>query len=192
LSNNSLTNDVLFHFTVMAGFPNLTLLNLSGNKLAGVIPVPKNSRLMVLNLSHNEITGFSDSTFPSSLKALVITHNKLTEIPAGLPSSLNNLMLSYNEITSCELNRLPATLERFSLSHNKIETLPIDFTTLTELRNANFNGNGLKKLPVQFPSSLEILDFGNNSLLNICASLFSGLSLTSLANINFKGNLLHF
>jgi leucine-rich repeat protein SHOC2 len=106
LSNNSLTNSCLFLFTSLAGLPNLTLLNLSSNKLEGIIVPPKNSKLLVLNLSHNELTGFSDS-FPPSLKALVVTHNKLTEIPAGLKSlsELNNLMLSYNEITECELER---------------------------------------------------------------------------------------
>jgi hypothetical protein len=186
LSNNNLDNSCMFLFSDLCGLPNLTLLNISSNKLAGLINPPKNPKLLVLNLSKNEITGFSNP-FPPQLKALVVTNNKLTEVPTGLPSDLTDLILSHNEITELKLEGLPSQLERISLAHNKIEALPLDFSGLEYCKNISVNGNNLKKLPNQFPKYLEILDYGNNSLLNVCASLFDGLSLAYLANVNFKG-----
>ncbi|XP_031640375.1 leucine-rich repeats and immunoglobulin-like domains protein 1 [Contarinia nasturtii] len=156
---------------------NLKLLNLKGNKLT-TIPYSAFAlakSLEELDLSGNLIATIDSMAFNglSNLKRLDLSFNRLALIDAFTFYGLPNLLM-------------------LDLNHNKIKTIGDGTFNLPKLQILNCNYNDVKLLPdhlfgllpKQSPP-LTYVDFGENKLTHIGASLYS---LNELKFLNLTSN----
>ena len=121
-SNNKLTN-------ITAGLlqlPNLSLLNLSHNKLTHLPDIPVwSAALTHVDLSNNLFTSMPMNITASALTSLNLSKNKLSEVPL--------CVCTFTKLTSLEISENPS-----------IKSLPYEMSLLTKLKELNLNG--LKRL----------------------------------------------
>ncbi len=135
--------------------------------------------LVVLNVGDNciaSLPGRCLSGQAGSLKALVANNNKLTDADVaaiGQLQLLNSLVLSHNAIRAFPPAVLALRdLTKLSLSHNAIRALPDSLAALHHLAELRLNDNQIAELPPGcLPSSLRLLDVGNNKLSDWEATL---------------------
>ncbi|KAF2284782.1 hypothetical protein GH714_030332 [Hevea brasiliensis] len=165
----------------------LDYLNLSHNHLTGFEKDPailQWAKIRILDLRSNRLHG-SFPLPPPSTSSYLISHNKLVGVVSALLcnlSALETLDLSFNNLSG----RLPHCLGNFS-----------DSLSSLDLRRNNFNGNipstwrigckvrmisiGYNQLQGEVPrslancSSLELIDFGNNHIIDSFPSWFGNL-----------------
>lgn len=102
--------------------PNLTELNLSGNKLTEFPFASKYHNLQVLNLSNNAFTEF-DASAIENLQCLYLSNNKLTSVNFN-NNQLWDLHLNSNAFETINLNGLGG-LQQLFLNSNKLSTIDL-------------------------------------------------------------------
>ena len=119
--------------------------------------------LIVLDCSGNQITNLP--TLPIYLQQFNCSSNLLNTIPF-IPQYVLNFDCSYNQLTS--ISNCSTSIDEFNCSHNLLECLPelptnymyelncsynsnlIDFPTLPDIHNLNFDGTSIHCLPNSF------------------------------------------
>eukprot|EP00271_Cylindrocystis_brebissonii_P020360 TRINITY_DN6704_c0_g2_i2.p1 TRINITY_DN6704_c0_g2~~TRINITY_DN6704_c0_g2_i2.p1 ORF type:complete len:1285 (+),score=190.67 TRINITY_DN6704_c0_g2_i2:164-4018(+) len=164
--------------SALLSFPNLTSINVAGNKLSGQIPTPSGaqiSSLAYLNFSRNSLEGRLTSSFSglTSLNFLDVSSNKLN---STLPSSLGTLTglqtldLSNNRFSGA----LPSSLSNLSRleilragANNFTSGIPSVLANVTSLQSLNLSSNQFSSsIPAVLGSlqKLTLLDLSHNSL----------------------------
>jgi hypothetical protein len=161
---------------VLAAFPFLAVLSLSGNRFHGALPqgVPLPPGLRVLDLSGNAFTGAipgSLFTRASALQELYLSRNAFSgRIPPTLASlaSLTRLELQHNALTG-SLPSLGAmrALAHLDLSSNALSGAPLDALppalVSVVARNNSFSGP-LRAAALSALHAVQVLDLTANSL----------------------------
>ncbi len=166
LSINKLTNDI----PDFNHLPNLTSLNLSKNQLSGNIPnFTDLFNLQSVELSDNELSASipNFSNLPK-LTHLGLTNNQLSgEIPnfSNLPN-LTNLNLSHNELTGTIPDFNLPNLIHLNLYKNDLTGIIPDFNNLSNLTYLILSLNKLTGIIPDFNNlhKLQVLGLHNNQL----------------------------
>ncbi|KAL7599590.1 hypothetical protein Lser_V15G21944 [Lactuca serriola] len=182
INSNDLPNSMiypwLFNFS-----SSLTYIDLSNNKLLGIIPEAFGTfkNLQTLDLTNNGLEGGIPSSFGnlSNLRELFLYGNNLNQ---DLSSFFNNLSGSVGPQRS---------LQVLDLSDNQLSGSLPDFTIFTALKEFYIFGNQLNgSCPRRFEkiSNLSILDLADNQINGLIPDLSA---LASLRRVYFERNLLH-
>ncbi|XP_023750084.1 uncharacterized protein LOC111898393 [Lactuca sativa] len=182
INSNDLPNSMiypwLFNFS-----SSLTYIDLSNNKLVGIIPEAFGTfkNLQTLDLTNNGLEGGILSSFGelSNLRELSLYANNLNQ---DLSSFFDNLSGYVGPQRS---------LQVLDLSQNQLSGSLPDFTTFTALKEFYLFGNQLNgSFPRRFEkiSNLSILDLADNQINGLIPDLSA---LASLRRVYFERNLLH-
>ena len=215
VSGNNLTDleESTFH-----GFPSLNFLAADKCHITS-LPTEifrRNPHLTVIRLSDNFLTWIPDAVFtggeetsqsslstkpsPPSLRELHLRHNKLRNFPykpLTNATSLTVLTLAGNRINSLDMNRIRLPrLKQFDMNDNrlsKITGLGLS-RSMPSLEVADFGENSLSRLNDDYLKNVTLtqINFGGNGLQKIPFS-FSSMYLTTPYVLNMSGNpLLNF
>ncbi|MBK4994362.1 hypothetical protein IAE39_002536 [Pseudomonas sp. S37] len=134
----------------LSRFPNMQVLDLSGNRLAALDGLEHLPRLRRLNLGGNQLSAVGGLEHLSQLVELDLSGNDLSEVPAALEqlTQLSRLDLSFNQLTRLDERVAQLVrLENLQLSGNLLDNLPGSLTGLAQLRTLNLSGNRLATVP---------------------------------------------
>ena len=162
----------------------LTALDLSGNKLADVLPICDFKRLESLKLSNNEVSYLPDKFRQlQKLQTLHMQFNHLRSIEAlSEMISLKYVYLSNNSIDKVPLHLL-FDLRVLALQHNVIEEMDDDlFDRMDQLQTLALNDNCLLKLPSSIGKlvGLNRMFLHENALVYLPEEIGQCVELTSL------------
>ena len=181
---SAMNNNLDGTFTMPSSMINLTELNLSNNKLDGIIV---GLELNVLNVSGNELTSLQMANV-YNLLTLIANDNKLSEIV--LNNTLKYVQLSNNQLSSVALSGLSGLTDLY-LENNELGS--IDVTTNTNLRYLNVRNNNLTNLNISGNSNLEslLVDYNRLTRLDVSSNhnlktLYAGDN--QIAEFNSNGN----
>lgn len=190
------TNLIRIPTIIWSAFPSLeqiVMANYASVTTLSAIDLLAATKLKYLDLKGNKLTTIPYSTFAlaPALETLNLSTNAITEIEGMAFNGCGHLKvldLSYNKLSLLDafaFTGLP-NLEVLDLSQNKIKLVGDGTFNLPKLRilNANFNAikllpDTLFGLPGQAPP-LTLVDFGDNKLTHIGASLYYLQELTQL------------
>ncbi|CAH8563776.1 unnamed protein product [Dicrocoelium dendriticum] len=191
----SITSSAFQNASFICELTNLSLLNLSGNRLLSIPNEISNLRcLKVLDLSTNNISIMPEGIFKlKMLQSLDISENGISELPASI-SKLRGL-----QVLACASNKLHVIPEEIShlsnlqilnLINNKLSFLPISIGNLKSLLVIHVDHNELDHIPSQLfhCSSLTELSVSNNFIFGYLSSEIG--SLTNLRALNLSSNQL--
>ena len=180
----------------------MTLLNLGENRLEKITDdtFRRTSHLRVLDLHNNSISFIARNAFrylpylkylvlrdnplrelnldfkvSFHLELLDLTNCSLTEVPEGLPYSINDLRLSENRIRVLKSHDFKSArkIRLLVLNKNEIEIVPPDaFSRLWQLHDLYLGANKMKKLPQKLPSSIHGFYANHNNISEIPAGVF--------------------
>lgn len=184
------------------GHPSLTWLNLSENGLADAafeqIVQECGPLMQVLSASKNKITKLPENLMNlTQLNAIIVNECRLTTLDGGLFTSLpklNTIVASHNQLLSDSLvnfdSSMMPSLTKISLSHNLLTKIPKFLATsqMNMMKELRLNDNKIKHLKGPLPSTLEILDLGNNQLSSLKEILDCLQPLPKLYNLTLRGN----
>ena len=181
----------------------LSYLNVSHNKLSGVLPKSSESiktehtrdRNNILDFSFNNLSG-SLPIFSSNLYVLLLSNNmfsgSLSSLCAISPVSLAFLDLSSNILAGS----LPDCWEKFkslevlNLENNNLSgRIPKSFGTLRKIKSMHLNNNNFSgKIPsLTLCKSLKVIDFGDN-IIEGTLPTWVGHNLLDLIVFSLRGN----
>ncbi|KAL9105189.1 MAG: hypothetical protein Q9227_009580 [Pyrenula ochraceoflavens] len=190
LSNNCFSGGLAEEIGMLS---HLQILNLSGNELTDIGRFPSFPELKFLNVSSNKLTSLPFGTLTMlPLIELLASKNRLSGalIPsnASALTSLQTLDVSSNSLSSLtesESTSLPS-LRTVSLSGNRLTTLP-NISTWTHLQSLNASENALSAIPDGFTSLKEIktANFASNNITRLDEKL---VLMESLRDLNVQGN----
>ncbi|XP_046902821.1 toll-like receptor 8 [Hypomesus transpacificus] len=107
---------------------------------------------------------------------------QLKEIPHGIPKDTKYLHLEENHIANIsqkafwDLQNLTLlSLNWMNKNYHTTHTADGAFMNLINLQELRMNGNGLKQIPNQLPTTLEILMLDNNKIISLNKSKLSGI-----------------
>lgn len=167
LKSLSLENSLATDFTVLAGLPNLTSLNVSGCALneESLAAIGSISTLTELHMDGCGLASLDEIAPLTGLITLTVSGNSLTDISAlaGMPQ-LSVLDISDNELTAISALAASASLTELNLSGNRLGNLGAISanSSLTVLQAA---GCGLTDLsPLENNTALVSLDVSGNAL----------------------------
>lgn len=188
------TNFITIPSTIWTSFPNLEeliLANYSSVATLSATDFLQATKLKILNLRGNKLTTIPFSAFAlaPALQAIDLSYNVITEIDDlafnGL-KELTALDLSNNRIGMLKAFTFSGliNLQILDLSNNKIKLVEDGALSLPQLVFLDVNSNDIKLLPenlfgIQSPP-LTVLDFGDNKLSHIGASIYNLKELTLL------------
>ena len=174
----------------------LTTLTANVNKIVRVdaealqLPILRKLSLMDNQLSKFVplvVFGESNKTqLLGKLETLDLSKNFLTEVPQGLPSTLEVLKLSYNRIKRLRTDsiRYLPRLKKVCLGGNFIKAVPDNFLNpYTQIKTLDLSNNLLKEIPYNLPPSLNILMLRNNSIKWISNSQNNKTGLEALKRL---------
>ncbi|MEM7530934.1 MAG: leucine-rich repeat domain-containing protein [Chloroflexota bacterium] len=150
----------------------VTKLNLSQNRLIGVLPpeIEYLEMLSYLYLQRNRINELPPEIGElSELHVLNLHDNKLD----GLPSAIGRLLSLHTlDLGNNRLQTLPSeirdlsNLQSLDLSHNQFGHMPTEITELSDLEELSLSYNDLRTLPSEISrlENLEELDVSHNQL----------------------------
>jgi Leucine-rich repeat (LRR) protein len=130
----------------------LRILNISNNQLS-YLPMTELSKLPLVQLlaSKNQLSGtlFPESAIPMTrLQILEVSINSISSLAKGglsLPA-LQTLDVAFNRISFLPDVSSWTSLKTILATDNKISSMPDGFTSLKNLRSADFTGNNLPRL----------------------------------------------
>ncbi|XP_051964066.1 toll-like receptor 9 [Xyrauchen texanus] len=176
------------------GLKNLTSLQLAGNSLKTIPPLPK--QLVVLGLELNNIFHIEKPLGTQQLKELLLSKNCFYANPCyqsyfidpcvfqELPELLN-FSLSYNNVSNVP-QHLPPSLESLDLGENKITSIRKEsFMNLTRLRHLNLGWNCQRCDHASEPC----FPCPNNQSLDLHQDVFLN-QRNSLISLSLRGNSL--
>ncbi|MFJ4385433.1 NEL-type E3 ubiquitin ligase domain-containing protein [Pseudomonas sp. NPDC089408] len=134
----------------LSRFPNMTVLDLSGNRLATLDGLEHLPRLQRLRLGGNQLSTVEGLEQLGQLVELDMSGNDLSEVPAAVErlTQLSSLDLSFNQLTRLEERLMQlVSLENLQLSGNLLGDLPRGLVRLVRLRTLNLSGNRLSTIP---------------------------------------------
>ncbi|XP_056591178.1 lumican isoform X1 [Triplophysa dalaica] len=171
---------------IPTGLPARTqYLFLQGNNISslGSREFANASKLRWLILDRNQLLSEQiDNALFSNLTNLVnlfINKNSLTEVPAGLPSSIKQLRLAYNRIEKISLGVFQnlGNLTVLLLHGNRLKTIEEgDFKGLGALNILDLSHNLLETFPKSLPPSVQQLYLSNNSLTGLTDDSLQGFN----------------
>ncbi|KAK8899010.1 hypothetical protein M9Y10_001306 [Tritrichomonas musculus] len=175
----------------------LTKVILSNNKISRIEKQELNSLNFIL-LQNNEITSFPIEIESPNLIGILLNNNKISEINASMLKISYNLSLidlSFNQIESIpkELFECFPNLLRLFVHFNKITDIPSEIIYCQFLQRFNISFNPIKKLP-KLPTFIEEFSASNCLLEEFNISLFSDMPTTSqdkqliLKKVDLSGN----
>ncbi|XP_061584606.1 prolargin [Cololabis saira] len=146
-----------------------------------------------VNLANNRIHRIDKQVFEKipSLLYLYAQRNQLNEVPAGLPSSLEQLSLSRNRISKIPtgaFNKL-GNLTLLDLYHNQLSDGDLGKNTFKDLKSLmqlNLAHNTLRKMPPGVPSNLIQLFLDKNRIDDIPKDYFDGFTHLAFVRLNFN------
>ncbi|XP_078091003.1 podocan-like protein 1 [Mustelus asterias] len=155
--------------------PHLTELNLSYNKLRSA----RVHRLAFRKLRR--------------LERLDLSGNTLTQLPGGLPASLQALKVQYNQIAQLSAGALLnlKALTELHLHHNRItigKIAPGTWREVPSLKLLDLGYNDLSYIPPDLPESLEYIYLQNNRISTITSNSF--ISVPNIKVIFLRSNRL--
>ncbi|PRP78052.1 DNA-directed RNA polymerase subunit beta, partial [Planoprotostelium fungivorum] len=187
-------NDVTGGLGVMTSLPQLIHFTCSFNQMDGAMPngIMMSKNLTLIDISNNKITGeIPDLTSLGQLSVLNVSNNELKGSLKGI-ASLKRLSVfdsSRNQLidNATSLNNL-SSLVIVDLSHNTIgQFSALDFTKMTKLRNITMNNCSLQGVvPQSFNglSQLQRVSFTDNTITSLTHFIANLSSLESLSLTN--------
>lgn len=171
----------------------LTELNLFDNKLQDVpAALGQLKQLRMLNLSRNRISRLPEELagLGPALETLDVACNLLSDMPAALAAlpGLTQLNVACNRMLEVPwIQHASTTLRILYLGYNPLsDAAKLPLERLTELRDLNISGVGLKEVPsfLTALTLLQVLSINNNSLSSLGPVLASceALQVLQLAN----------
>ncbi|RDX70901.1 LRR receptor-like serine/threonine-protein kinase GSO1, partial [Mucuna pruriens] len=177
----------------------LEYLNVSHNKLSGVLPRSlrsiKGKDLIVCDFSFNNFSGPLPH-FALAQSALLLSNNmfsgSLSSFCAMSPMSLTYLDLSSNLLAGSLLDCWEKfqSLEVLNLANNNLSgTIPKSFGTLQNIESMHLNNNNFSgKIPsLTLCKSLRVIDFGDN-IIEGTLPTWVGHNLHGLIVLSLRGN----
>lgn len=114
---------LLIDFTGLEYFnetpPNLTYLSAVRGNLRYLPWLSPDLQVLILASNHLSLPALP-RLWPTGLRVLDIANNGLSEIPFGLPSTLETLILDHNQISIVPKGRVPASIVCLNLRKNRI------------------------------------------------------------------------
>lgn len=148
------------------------------------------SWLKQLDLAGNHLVDLPP--LPPSLEVILLRGNRFERIPMPISTLPNLRMLSFKGCRLGELDLpLPPSLEWLILTNNGLRELPASLGRCTKLRKLMLSNNALTRLPDALAqlSALEVLRVANNNLAPpLPGWLFDGVTLPSLTWLAIAGN----
>ncbi|XP_029429690.1 prolargin [Rhinatrema bivittatum] len=146
-----------------------------------------------INLDNNRIKKVEKRILEklSNLTFLYLEKNQLTEVPAFLPSSLEQLRLSRNHISkipSGVFNKLEHLI-LLDLHHNKLSDGAFNMNTfkgLSNLMQLNLAHNLLRKMPSGMPSNIHQFFLDRNSIEDIPNDYFKEFPNLTFLRLNYN------
>lgn len=160
------------------GIPNISIINISNNRIAG-FKVPAKSWLSMtqLNLSKNVFTELPLSLFDvASIKTLQVANNLLSHVQPqfNFLQNIANLDISSNILENVEGLSFLFNLKSLNASKNKITNMSHNFGGFSDLQELHLDDN-----PLDFPP-IEVTSMGSQSTLALMRQLFEGFKNGSL------------
>jgi Leucine-rich repeat (LRR) protein len=126
--------------------------------------------LTQLLASKNKLSGtfFTNDVDMPRLQMLDVSINSLQSLSSGtltLPS-IKELSIAFNRVSSLPDMATWTNLVSFFAEDNKISEIPVGFTSLSQLRTADFTGNDFNRLDQKIGtmSALETIKFAANPI----------------------------
>lgn len=175
-------------------FPNLTHLDLSGNKIYSPLSLTLPSTLTHFDLSNNRISKFSFREL-NNLLSLKLDHNNINALDQYYIDftpleNLENLSVTNNEIKYIRNSiRNLVSLRYLNLSFNFLSDF--DFKMIEDLyllEEVALDGNSIDDVFISVPSNITTLSLNCNRIINITASSF--YNLKNLRRLFLSGNMI--
>jgi len=179
-----------------AGFTRLTSLNVSNNKLTGVLGLEAMSELTLLDISNNELKTFPsleiDSDQIPHLETLRCANNSIDHLDVSRIPRLRLLYADCNRLETIMGIQTHACLETVALCEQAAEcglTLAANITSFSEIRNLYLSGNKLPSLPITSHFlNLQTLEVAFTGLSALPANF--GTLVPNLRTLNLNSNSL--
>ncbi|XP_020234250.1 receptor-like protein EIX1 [Cajanus cajan] len=172
----------------------LSYLNVSHNKLSGVLPSIKTGLMSKWDFRFNNLSG-SLPLFPPNVYSLFLSNNMFSGSVSSI-CSMSPMFLTYLDLSSNLLaGPLPNCWDKFkylwvlNLANNSLSgRIPSSFGTLKEVQSIHLNNNNLSgEIPSLAPSiDLRFIDFGDNILEGTLPTWFDVLN--DLTVLRLRGN----
>lgn len=168
-------------------------LYLQNNYISEVMAEPflNATEIRWVNLANNRIHRIDKMVFEKipTLLYLYVQRNQLKEVPAGLPSSLEQLRLGRNRISKIPAGAFSkmGNLTLLDLYHNQLSDSDLGkniFKDLKSLMQLNLAHNTLKKMPAGVPNSLIQLFLDRNRIDDIPKDYFGGFNHLAFVRLN--------
>lgn len=172
-----------------------TLLDLQNNKISEIREDDFKALkgLHALILVNNAITTIHPKAFLplGKLQRLYLSKNQLTEMPANMPKSLQELRIHENDISKIKKSAFEGMSHVIvmELGSNPFTSSGIDDDAFADLKRASYiriSDSGLTEIPKGLPSSLSELHLDGNKITKLQAESLKGLK--NLAKLGLSNN----
>nr|XP_044995115.1 podocan-like protein 1 [Jaculus jaculus] len=163
----------------------LRVVDMAANEVAEIFPLTFRDKPALTSVYlHNNV--LSNSGLPSgafrgseAITTLSLSSNQLSDLPPGLPASLERLFLQNNLISKVSQGALccQTRLRELHLQYNKLTDGGLDATTFSELRSLEYldlSHNELATVPAGLPPTLAVLHLGRNRIGRVEAARLRG------------------
>lgn len=189
LKKLDLSNKNISLLNIIDDYTNITLLDLSNNKLS---KLPNNfnklfPNLKILFLTNNLFEDIPECLLYSKITILSIKNNKIQKID-NLPITINWLMATNNNITNINYITNLINLRKLSLSGNFISEIPEEINKLHNLELVRFSNNNItiiNKNCLELPK-LTYIALGGNPIF---PDIYKTIPIINIENIKLYEKL---